>query len=216
MNFIAGMLYFTFKDEAIVFSILTGIISTFQLEELYKHDVPLLKDYMYKTNRLLAIFLPRFHSHIYNEGINAIYLCSSWFLTIFTYIMQSRDKPPVFLQEVFNKFMIDGFKAILKAVLFVLGYFEENMLKMSYENIIHFLNELPKSEFYNNPEIARQFVEKYSYFKLTKELMQKLNEEHENILSMSDNYKLIPLKDPFKYILFEGKERKPVRIKLSI
>jgi hypothetical protein len=214
MNFIVGMLYFTFKDEATAFAVLAGIISTFKLEGLYKYDVPLLRDYMYKTNRLLAIFLPKLHAHVYNEGINASYLCSSWFLTIFTYVMQSRDKPPIFLQEVFNKFMIDGFNVILKAVLFVLSYFEENMLKMNYGSIIHFLNALPKSEFYNNPEMVRQFLDKYSYFKLTKELMQKLNKEHEDILTMSDNYQLIPFKGQFKYILFEGK--KAVGVKLPI
>eukprot|EP00826_Nyctotherus_ovalis_P038494 TRINITY_DN3608_c0_g1_i6.p1 TRINITY_DN3608_c0_g1~~TRINITY_DN3608_c0_g1_i6.p1 ORF type:complete len:130 (+),score=21.40 TRINITY_DN3608_c0_g1_i6:73-462(+) len=106
MNFIAGMFYFAFSDEATAFSLLAGIISHFSLEGLYKVDVPLLRGYMYKTNRLLAIFLPKFHAHIHNEGINASYICSSWFLTIFTYVMQGRSQPPVLLQEVFNRFLI--------------------------------------------------------------------------------------------------------------
>ena len=105
MNFIAGMLYFAYNDEATAFSALSGIIKRHNLEGLYKSDVPLLRAYCYKMNRLLAIFLPKFHYHICKEGINSSYLCSSWFLTIFTQTIQDRNFSPVLLESIFEKFI---------------------------------------------------------------------------------------------------------------
>ena len=106
MNFLAGMLYFTLNDEAIAFAMLSKIISQFRLEGLYMRDVPLLRLQIYKMNRLLAIYLPRLHLHLYNEGINVEYLASSWLLTAFTHILRDRSSPPLLLEAIFDKFLV--------------------------------------------------------------------------------------------------------------
>ena len=105
MNFIAGMFYLIYKDEAITFSMITEMISKFKLEALYKHDVPLLKIFIYQMNRLMAIFLPRLHYHIYNQGINSGYLCTSWFITMFTYILHDKKDLPILFETIFDKFL---------------------------------------------------------------------------------------------------------------
>lgn len=80
------------------------------------------------------------------------------------------------------------------------------MLKMNYGDIIHFLNELPKSEFYNNPEMAKQFVKKYKELQLREELMEKLETEHETILKTSDKCEATNFEGPFRYITVVDKE----------
>jgi len=82
--------------------------------------------------------------------------------------------------------------------LFVLDYFEENMLKMGYEGIVHLLNELPKSEFYNNPEIVALFVKKYNNWKMSKSLLAKLKQEYEDIKQMSKEHKIEEFEGSFK------------------
>eukprot|EP00826_Nyctotherus_ovalis_P053060 TRINITY_DN6834_c0_g1_i5.p1 TRINITY_DN6834_c0_g1~~TRINITY_DN6834_c0_g1_i5.p1 ORF type:complete len:236 (+),score=69.69 TRINITY_DN6834_c0_g1_i5:3-710(+) len=198
MNFLAGHLYFTYKDEATAFAMLFETIKHFRLEQMYVHNVPLLKTYIYAMNRLLAVYLPKLHGRIYDEGINSGYLCSPWFITAFTHILHGRNSPPLFLESVFDRFLTDGYKAILTAALFVLDYFEENMLRMNYEEIVHHLNELPKTEFYNNPEIVRLFVKRYDKWKISKDLLNKLEREYEDIKEMSKSYKMKEFKETFK------------------
>ena len=82
----------------------------------------------------------------------------------------------------------------------MLGYFEENILKMNYEEIIRFLNELHKTEFYNNPEIVRLFKLKYEQFHLTKSLLEKLEKEHTAIEEMSNQCKVIEFDTSYGYV----------------
>ena len=53
---------------------------------------------------------------------------------------------------------------------------------MNYEEIVQFLNEIPKTEFFNNPEMVKQFLVKYDEFAVNQTLDKRLQEEHINIL----------------------------------
>lgn len=106
MNFLAAMYYLVYKNESTSFSMLVHTIEKFKLGGLYKNDVPLLKAFIHKMNRLLALFLPKLHEHIYDEGINSGYLCSAWFITLFTYVIQSKGNIPLFLETIFNRLML--------------------------------------------------------------------------------------------------------------
>ena len=88
MNFLAGLFYFLYEDEAVAYSMFTAFISTLKLANLYKQGVPLLKMYCHQMNRLIAVYLPRLHVHMYEEGISSTYFCSAWFLTSFTFVLQ--------------------------------------------------------------------------------------------------------------------------------
>jgi len=94
----------------------------------------------------------------------------------------------------------------------LLGYFEENMLKMNYEEIVHFLNELPKTEFFNNPEISRLFMQKCkSEYRITDDLMEKLENEHNNIIEMASEYKVIP-KSKERFVYYIGNKQNPISV----
>lgn len=107
MNFIAGLFYFVYQDEAEAFSMFASLISKLKLADFYKQDVPLLDMHIYLLNRLIAIYLPHLHTHLYEEGINATYFCSPWFLTSFAYVLQYCPKgqiPPLLL-AIFDKYI---------------------------------------------------------------------------------------------------------------
>ena len=107
MNFIAGLFYFIFQDEPTAFSMFSSLISTMNISDFYKQDVPLLKLYIYQMNRLIAVYLPGLHTHLYEEGINAMYFCSAWLLTSFAYILQycKDTKIPPLLLSIFDKYV---------------------------------------------------------------------------------------------------------------
>ncbi len=107
MNFIAGLFYLVCKDEPTTFSMFGSLIAAKQLAGYYRQGVPLLNSHIYMLNRLIATFLPALHIHLYEEGINATYFCSSWFLTSFTYVLQYCEGmtiPPLLL-AFFDKYI---------------------------------------------------------------------------------------------------------------
>ena len=108
MNFLAGMFYLTAGSEPAAFSMLTTLISALKLGDLYKQDVPLLRRHFHQMNRLLAIYIPRLHVHLFEEGLNAAFLCSAWFLTGFTFVLQytkTKTIPPL-LSAIFDHFIL--------------------------------------------------------------------------------------------------------------
>jgi hypothetical protein len=61
MNFIAGFLYITYKDEAKAFSVLKNLIKNNDMAVLYNTEHPMLKIKFYKLDRLISIILPDLH-----------------------------------------------------------------------------------------------------------------------------------------------------------
>ncbi len=104
MNFLAGFYYLIYRNEGTAFMMLCTMIANFDLAKLFKRDVPMLRALFYQMNRLIALYLPRLHVHLFEEGLNASYFCSPWFLTTFTSILQSCQTRcvPLLLHDVFD------------------------------------------------------------------------------------------------------------------
>jgi ecotropic viral integration site 5 protein len=49
----------------------------------------MLKLMFYQLDRLIAIYLPDLHNHFKDETINSSYFSSSFFITLFSSIMQA-------------------------------------------------------------------------------------------------------------------------------
>lgn len=67
MNFLAGFLLMFFKDEKLAFKAFSGLIDKFGMNELFKEDLPLLKLFFYKLDRLISMYLPDLYSHFKDE-----------------------------------------------------------------------------------------------------------------------------------------------------
>lgn len=78
---------------------------------------------------------------------------------------------------------------MLKTGLFILSFFEEKLLKFGYEDIVQFINELPRTEFFYSEDIRKEYQKSIKRFNIPQSLLDRLNLEYKQICSMSQEYK---------------------------
>ena len=218
MNCIAGFLFIAFKDEIIAFNMMTILIYKYNLAGLYEKEMPLLHFCFYCLNRLMAIYLPRIHSHFFEERINASYFSPSWFITIFTYVLQYIDEPkiPDLLFTIFDEFVTTGIRALFKFSLFILGHFEKKLITLKYEYLVQYLNEMAKADFFFNPEIEEEYKKKKKLYNITPELLKRLTDEYEEITNISKTHVNEQINaDNFLCYVYSESENKYVSVALA-
>ena len=150
MNFIAGFLLMVLDDEETAFRALIQLVDRFSMAQLFNSDLPMLKLFFYQLDRLVSIFEPDLHSHFKDEMINSSYFASAWFITIFTNCIKNvkvegeETKVSEKILQLWDYFLISGWKAILKMGLFVLKDSSEELLMRSFEDILNDITEKPK------------------------------------------------------------------------
>lgn len=107
MNFVAGFFYMVYHDESVAFSLFATLMDVVGIKGFYLDGVPLTKQFIYQMNRLIALYLPQFHTHLNECGINSAFCCSSWFLTSFCYVLQYSNSSavPSFLLGLFDLYL---------------------------------------------------------------------------------------------------------------
>jgi hypothetical protein len=69
------------------------------------------------TDRLICLYLPEVFSHLKLQNVSIAYYASPWFVTLFTnalnYIDEHNGKPNALIL-IFDKFVCDGWKAVIK------------------------------------------------------------------------------------------------------
>jgi len=190
MNCIAGLFYILCEDEAIAFMMFASFVKRFGLIDLFKPDMPLLKTYLFALNKLIAIFLPEVHTHLFEENINAAHFSSAWILTSFTEILQYLDtgKIPPLLFVIFDEILTKGLRVVLKASLFIIDYHKEQLLAYKDEKIFQLFNDLFKNNFFFNSKVVRAY--KCCRFNITQELLNELTELYKHIHVRSKEYKI--------------------------
>ena len=115
MNFIAGFLYLLFQDEATSFAVMRQIIQVFELSTLFNTELPMLKLNFYRLDRLISILLPDLHSHLKEESVNSSYFSSSYFITLFTQVMQHQPSKENMwkLLRIWDYFIIVSFDTFI-------------------------------------------------------------------------------------------------------
>ena len=90
------------KDEALSFQIMKEIIKKHDMSVLFNTETPMLKLSFYMLDRLISIQLPDLHSHFkvslraralilmsQEENVNSSFFSTSFFITLFTQVLQS-------------------------------------------------------------------------------------------------------------------------------
>ena len=124
----AGLFYIVYQDEAIAFAMFVSLMNRINIVGFYQLEVPLIRQYMYQINRLIALYLPDLHTHFKEKGIGAVYFASSWFLTSFCYVLQyckDTNVPPLLL-GIFDKYLFVLLYIILR--MDVMYYFKLHCL----------------------------------------------------------------------------------------
>ena len=168
MNFIAGFLYLFLQDEALSFAVLREIINQFELSTLFNTELPMLKLNFYRLDRLISILLPDLHGHFKEESVNSSYFSSSYFITLFTQMMQFQTTNDNMwkILRIWDYFIIHGWKAIFKASVLILTEFEESLLGMNFEMMLTQIQHLPHRFLvmedpikFESPEQKEEFIQ---------------------------------------------------------
>jgi hypothetical protein len=92
------------------FKCLIGLVERFQMSTLFNMDMGKLKLFFYQFDRLVGIMLPEVHDRFKEEMISSSHFASSWFMTIFSNMLQ--DNP--ILYEIWDMFILKGWKVVFK------------------------------------------------------------------------------------------------------
>ena len=154
MNFLAGFLLMFFKDENTAFKAFSGLIEKFEMNELFKDDLPLLKQYFYKLDRLISMYLPDLYSHFKDETVQASLFSASWLITLFANTIQFQKSEIIneALLKLWDYFMVFGVKGVFRASIFLLKTFETCFYQLSFEQILAFIPQIPRFIFVPNEE----------------------------------------------------------------
>jgi len=153
MNFIAGFLLMMLKEEETAFKAMIQLLERFNMANLFNSDLPMLKLFFYQLDRLVSIFEPDLHTHFKDEMINSSYFASAWFITLFTKSIKYNAQSNLSIDDVqlsepllqlWDYFLVAGWKAILKMGLFVLRDSSSELLQLSFEEILNEITEKPK------------------------------------------------------------------------
>lgn len=93
---------------------------------------------------MLSIVDQNLYRHFKDEGVTSSYFASAWFITIFTNSLKQNTQNSVVnenLLQLWDYFLIAGWKAVLKFGLFVLVKHGELILQMSFEDILHLVQD---------------------------------------------------------------------------
>ena len=191
MNFIVGFLYILCRDNSRTFSFLQALIKKYDMENLYSQNVPLLKKHFYQMDRVLYDNYPNLSIYFRNEGIKANFFSPTWFITLFTNSMQynNEDMPSSFLLEIWDAFLLYGWKAIYKVGIFIIGMLEKELTGAKSEQIMVTFGDLSKGKIFNDQTILKEFRKQLKHIKVTDKILEVLSGEYESIISKTTKKK---------------------------
>ena len=180
MNHIGHFLLdITGNNEEKSFNIFSAIISKTEYDEIVLNDFKLMKKFFYVFDRLVSIFLPDLFVTINKTNrVGACFYISPWFITLFTHSFQKNQTK--LLLRIFDIFILDGWICIVRIGLMMLKYYQSDLVKMKYEELLQFLiSELKeKYDFFGNYNYDK-FIELYQEMKIPKGLINNIENEYE-------------------------------------
>ena len=183
------LLEITNNNENETFNLFSAIISKTNYEQIVVDDFKLMKKYFYVFDRLINIYLPDLFVINKSNNIGACFYISPWFITLFT--MRFQKKQTKLLLRVFDMFILDGWICIIRIGLMMLKYYQKDLVKMKYEELLQFLiNELKdKYDFFGNYNYDK-FMEMYKEMKIPKGLINNIENEYA-LMQIMENSKNI-------------------------
>ena len=180
MNFLAGFCILITESEAEAFNFFKTLIERYEMQKFYVKDMPLLKEYFYKLDKLLTMIYPGMSNSLRIEGVNTNFYASSWFMTVFSQLMQHSkdDIIPDMLLNIWDCFLLDGWKAVFKSGLFILSELKEKILNSRFEKIIAVLGDVLKGKLFYDEEGTKRLKEVYKKFKVTNTFLKKFGDEY--------------------------------------
>ena len=180
MNYIAYFLYEISGSEEEAFQLFNCLLASTTYGDLFYNDLSRLNKYFYVFERLIFIYLPEISLHLRNNDLSVKYFISPWFITLFTNAfknIKNQDNPKI-LKWIFDMFILNGWKSILKIGLCLIKHFEIKILSCDLDELLHFLiNDILKFEFFQN-ENYDNLRNIYEKLKIENALIENIENEY--------------------------------------
>ena len=178
MNYICQFLLEITNSEEKCFDLFSAILNKTEYSKLTVNEFELMKKYFYVFERLVCIYLPELYTTFKRNNINANIFISPWFITLYTHSFSGKHTK--LLIYIFDLFVLDGWLSIARIGLMLLKYYQNDLINMEFEELLHFLiNELKeKYDFFNNNNYDK-FIALYKDMKLPKGLVNNIENEYE-------------------------------------
>ena len=180
MNYIAYFLYEICQSEEEAFQIFNCLLNSTAYGDLFLDDLSRLNKYFYVFERLIFIYLPEISLHLKNKDLSVKYFISPWFITLFTNALKNikNQENPKVLKWIFDLFIINGWKSILKIALCLIKHFEIRILSCDLDDLLHFLiNDILKYDFFQN-ENYDNLRNIYEKLKIENALIENIENEY--------------------------------------
>lgn len=143
MGFIVALFLMYMHHEQDAFWALVRLLDAtgYDMEGLYSPNMPMVNECVYVFGRLLKTYLPRLESHFAEQGVEGGLYVPQLFITVFLYNM-----PFAICLRIWDRFLIDGFHVLYVIAIAIFKVFEELLLPMEFDHLMHFL------KFDNNQE----------------------------------------------------------------
>ena len=200
MNCIASLLYDVCGGEEEAFHIFNCLLTSTDYGDLYFNDLKRLNKYFYVFERLIFIYLPEVYLHLTSTKIAPKFFISPWFITLFTNAyknMKGKGRPKTLIW-ILDSFIIEGWMAINKIGLCLMKHFEEKILNMDTDELLHFLiNDIINYDFFKNANYDR-LRNIYDNLQIENGLIENIENEYEIKNTINENINKKDKKDKEK------------------
>merc|ERR1719343_1762402 len=100
------------------------------LNGFFRERMPLLRQYVKASDKLLAEMLPALRNHFLQENVQPAVYLHQWYLTLFINVF-----PIPMVLVVWDVIMCSGFQALLSVTVAILELLKDGLLQMQFEEI---------------------------------------------------------------------------------
>jgi len=182
MSFIVGLLILLIKDEKKAFIYFSHIIKNYNMDKNITQNLLLVK--FYQLNKLLFNFYPDLAIWLHTQNILSQCFSSAWFITIFSNSIHYINEPKIskLLVEIWDLFLIDGWKAFFKIAIFILGEIRYKICGKPMDEIAKSFNEIQGEFFMNNEILYQKFKSEYKKIKISNKMLRYIEDEYNKII----------------------------------
>ena len=141
MNYIVTFLYEMVHNEEDCLLLFSGLIYSTEYFEIFSENMEKMQKYLYVVERLVYLYLPKIFSHLSDNNLQLNFFVNPIFVSLFTNIYSSLPENDFsFLLEIWDDFILNGWKTIFTDVLAILKQNENKILNLNSEDLIKYLS----------------------------------------------------------------------------
>ena len=178
MNYIVSFFLKITNNEKKSYDLMSALLGKTDYGQSLLNEFEMIKKCFYVFERLIFIYLPELSCVLKKNNVSSSYYISPWFITLFTNSLSGNNTKIIL--RIIDMLILEGYNCIIRIGLVLLKHYQDNLIRMKFEELLHFLiNELKeKYEFFHNNNYEK-FIELYNDMKIPKGLINNIENEYE-------------------------------------